>query len=126
MPSFGSIIMKRACSISARQTSSDSSYTRIIRLGTSVTRQTLLGAGTPQKITIIFTQSVNRLQTPVRCSLLDQPAKTELVKHIHHHDPKLMNVIVGVETVDHPSDAQLVAYARKYFNVADRMQPQKP
>jgi hypothetical protein len=31
-----------------------------------------------------------------------------------------------VETVDHPSDAQLVAYARKYFNVADRMQPQKP
>jgi len=24
-------------------------------------------------------------------------AKTELVKHIHHHDPQLMNVIVGVE-----------------------------
>jgi hypothetical protein len=36
-----------------------------------------------------------------------------------------MNVIVGVETVDHPSDAQVVAYARKYFNAADRMQPQK-
>lgn len=53
-------------------------------------------------------------------------AKAELVKHIHHHDPKLMNVIVGVETVDHPSDAQLVAYARKYFKVEDRMQPQKP
>jgi stalled ribosome rescue protein Dom34 len=53
-------------------------------------------------------------------------AKTELVKHIHHHDPKLMNVIVGVETVDHPSDAQLVAYARKYFNATDRMQPQMP
>src|ERR1700726_253189 len=50
-------------------------------------------------------------------------AKTELVKHIHHHDPKLMNVIVGVETVDHPGDAQLVAYARKYFNATDRMQP---
>ena len=33
-------------------------------------------------------------------------AKTELVKHIHNHDPKLINVIVGVETVDHPSDAQ--------------------
>jgi hypothetical protein len=49
-------------------------------------------------------------------------AKTELIKHIHHHDPKLMNVIVGVETVDHPSDAQLVAYARKYFKATDRMQ----
>ena len=52
-------------------------------------------------------------------------AKTELLKHIHHQDPKLMNVIVGVETVDHPSDAQLVAYARKYFKAADLMQPQK-
>jgi hypothetical protein len=51
-------------------------------------------------------------------------AKTELVKHIHHHDPKLMDVIVGVETVDHPSDAQLVAYAKRYFKSADRMHPQ--
>jgi hypothetical protein len=42
------------------------------------------------------------------------------------HDPKPMNVIIGVETVDHPSDAQLVANARKYFKATDRMQPQKP
>jgi hypothetical protein len=49
---------------------------------------------------------------------------TELVKHIHHHDPKLMSVIVGVETVDHPSDGQLVAFARKYFSAKDRLQPQ--
>jgi peptide subunit release factor 1 (eRF1) len=53
-------------------------------------------------------------------------AKTELVKHIHHHDPKLMSIIAGVETVDHPSDAQLVAHARKYLKASDRMQPQKP
>jgi hypothetical protein len=37
-----------------------------------------------------------------------------------------MKNIVGVETVDHPSDAALVAYARKYFTSADRMQPQIP
>jgi stalled ribosome rescue protein Dom34 len=53
-------------------------------------------------------------------------AKTELVNHIKHHDPKLMNIILGVETVDHPSDAQLVAHARKFFKPADRMQPQEP
>jgi stalled ribosome rescue protein Dom34 len=53
-------------------------------------------------------------------------AKTELVKHIHQHDPNRMAAIVGVETVDHPSDATLVAYARKYFKAADRMLPQKP
>ena len=52
-------------------------------------------------------------------------AKTELIKHIHHHHPKLMSAIVGVETVDHPSDGQRVAYARKYFKAKDLMQPQK-
>jgi stalled ribosome rescue protein Dom34 len=52
-------------------------------------------------------------------------AKTALVKHIHHHDPKLMDVIAGVETVDHPGDGALVAHARKYFAIADRMTPQK-
>jgi hypothetical protein len=51
-------------------------------------------------------------------------AKTELIKHIHKHDPKRMNVIIGVETVDHPSDAQLVAYARTYFQAKDQLQPQ--
>jgi len=50
-------------------------------------------------------------------------AKTELVKHIDRHDPKLMQIIAGVETVDHPSDAQLVAHARHYLAVSDRMQP---
>ena len=53
-------------------------------------------------------------------------AKTELVKHIRQHDPKLTKIIAGVETVDHPSDASLVAHARKYFKVEDRMRPQKP
>jgi len=52
-------------------------------------------------------------------------AKTELIKHIHHHDPQLMKAIVGVETVDHPSDGQLLAHARHYFKAEDRMLPQK-
>src|ERR1700736_5573212 len=50
-------------------------------------------------------------------------AKTELVEHIRVHDPQLTKLIVGVETVDHPSDAQLVAHARKYFMEADRERP---
>ncbi len=43
-------------------------------------------------------------------------AKTELVKHIHRHTPELIERIAAVETIDHPSDKQLVAYARKYFS----------
>ena len=48
-------------------------------------------------------------------------AKLNLVKHIHSHDQQMIDKVIGVETVDHPSDAQLVAYARKYFDAADRM-----
>jgi hypothetical protein len=36
-----------------------------------------------------------------------------------------MKIIVGIETVDHPSDAQLVAHARHYFKAEDLMLPQK-
>jgi hypothetical protein len=50
-------------------------------------------------------------------------AKTELVEYIHLHDPRLEKAIAGVEAVDHPSDAQLVAYARKYLTATDRMLP---
>jgi len=48
-------------------------------------------------------------------------AKLQLVKHIHAHDAALVPKLIGVETVDHPTDAQLVAYARKYFRAKDRM-----
>ena len=52
-------------------------------------------------------------------------AKNALVKHIEQHAPRLMEIIAGVETVDHPSDGQLVAFARHYFKAEDRMLPQK-
>jgi len=48
-------------------------------------------------------------------------AKLELVRHLHKHAHDLEPAVVGVETVDHPSDGQLLAYARKYFKAADRM-----
>jgi stalled ribosome rescue protein Dom34 len=48
-------------------------------------------------------------------------AKTELVKHIHRHEPRLMEHIAGVETVDHPSDKALVAQARAYFKTDQQM-----
>lgn len=48
-------------------------------------------------------------------------AKLQLIKHIQAHDPALMSRVIGVETVDHPTDGQVVAYARQYFRVKDRM-----
>jgi hypothetical protein len=52
-------------------------------------------------------------------------AKTELVKHISTHHPQLMKIIVGIESVDHPSDGELLAHARHYFKAEDLMLSQK-
>jgi stalled ribosome rescue protein Dom34 len=52
-------------------------------------------------------------------------AKHELFKHIQRHAPQLLPRIAAVETLDHPSDGELVAHARKYFRAEDRMAPQR-
>jgi stalled ribosome rescue protein Dom34 len=48
-------------------------------------------------------------------------AKLELIKHAHQHDAKIAEKIVGVETIDHPSDKEILAYARKFFYKVDQM-----
>jgi stalled ribosome rescue protein Dom34 len=48
-------------------------------------------------------------------------AKLEFIKHVHKHDHALAPKIVGVETVDHPTDGELLKYVRRYFRAADRM-----
>ena len=48
-------------------------------------------------------------------------AKLQLIKHIHAYGNDMADKVVGVETVDHPSDGQLIAFARKYFVAKDRM-----
>ncbi|WP_018149990.1 hypothetical protein [Leeia oryzae] len=48
-------------------------------------------------------------------------AKLELIKHVHTHDPAISDNILGVETVDHPSDPQVLAYAKKYFLKVDNL-----
>lgn len=51
-------------------------------------------------------------------------AKLELFKHIQHHDKNVVEKIVAVESSDHPSDGQILKYARQYFVAVDRMLPQ--
>jgi len=43
----------------------------------------------------------------------------QFVRYLREHDPALEAKVVGLETVDHPTDAQLVAYVKRYFHVAD-------
>jgi stalled ribosome rescue protein Dom34 len=44
-------------------------------------------------------------------------AKTELARYLREQHPKVGDRIVGVEAADHPSDGEIVAYAKKHFNL---------
>jgi hypothetical protein len=48
-------------------------------------------------------------------------AKVELETHMKQHAKDLAACVVGIEPVDHPSDGQLLAMARKYFHASDQM-----
>jgi hypothetical protein len=45
-------------------------------------------------------------------------AKTELAKYLRDKHPKTADRVVAVEAADHPSDPEIVAYARRYFKIA--------
>ncbi len=42
-------------------------------------------------------------------------AKLDFVRYVHAHDRVMQTKIVGVETLDHPTDHRLVEYVRHYF-----------
>ena len=48
-------------------------------------------------------------------------AKLALMKHMHKHDAAVADKVVGIESIDHPTDGQLLAYARHYFVKVDQM-----
>jgi len=56
--------------------------------------------------------------------LLLGPAQTkhEFAVYLGDKYPQLAKAIVAVESADHPSDAQVLSYARKHFPALDRMQ----
>ncbi len=47
--------------------------------------------------------------------------KTVLYKHLLERHPAVADKVVSVESSDHPTDGQLLAYARKFFVASDRM-----
>jgi len=56
--------------------------------------------------------------------LLIGPAQTkhEFAVYLRDKHPQLAKAIVAVENADHPTDAQVLGYARKHFPALDRMQ----
>jgi stalled ribosome rescue protein Dom34 len=75
-----------------------------------------------------FFQAVEKAIADVEEILIVGPgsAKLELIKHVHKHSRTLEPRIIGVETVDHPSDGQLRAFANTYFHAKDRLRGTVP
>ena len=48
-------------------------------------------------------------------------AKLEFIRYAEKHAHALAPKVVGVETVDHPTDGHLIAYAKTYFKRTDRL-----
>jgi len=52
--------------------------------------------------------------------------KKDLEKYLEGHGEELKKKLVGVEAMDHPTDGELLAHARKLFKAHDRMTPNDP
>jgi stalled ribosome rescue protein Dom34 len=46
-------------------------------------------------------------------------AKAQFLKYVEEHARALSSKVVGVETSDHPTDAQIVAHVRRHFRIPE-------
>lgn len=69
----------------------------------------------------VYLHAVGQAITDVGAVLVAGPAnaKLELMKHLGRHDPQLLEKVSGVQTVDHPTDGQLLDLARRHFRMSD-------
>lgn len=83
----------------------------------------IIGSGRSSE-NIAYFDEVAAALSSARAILIVGPAseKYEFQKHLIKAHPPIAKMIVAVETVDHPTDGQMLHYARKYFTHADRMQ----
>ena len=75
----------------------------------------------------VFFQKIANDLAHVRGFLVVGPAdaKTQFVKHLHRYDPRLIERLSAIESMDRLTDGEFMALSRKYFKRADRMiQPQ--
>jgi len=73
-----------------------------------------------------FLRHVAEALAPAGSILITGPAsaKTELASYLQRAHPELARRISGVAAVDHPTDGQLLALARTFFEKDDRMRSQ--
>jgi hypothetical protein len=80
------------------------------------------GSGHSPESTQYFNDIANALKGSLEILIVGPGnEKLALLKHMQKHQHDLAEKVVSVETVDHPTNGQLLAYARKYFVKADQL-----
>ena len=46
-------------------------------------------------------------------------AKNQFLRYVEEHARDLRHKVVGIETADHPTDAQVIAHVRKHFRIPE-------
>ncbi|MBV8634567.1 MAG: translational machinery protein [Burkholderiaceae bacterium] len=78
------------------------------------------GSGHAQEDTAFFDATIELVKdVPELLVVGPGMEKSIFVKYVAKTKPHMADKIVGVEAIDHPSDPQLLAYARKYFVKTD-------
>lgn len=70
-----------------------------------------------------YLERVTRALSTAGAILITGPssAKVELNSFIHRKHPDIGRLISAVETLDHPTDNELIAHGRAFFKADDRM-----
>jgi stalled ribosome rescue protein Dom34 len=73
-----------------------------------------------------FLRDVAESLAPAGAILITGPgsAKTELASYLRRAHPEISRRVSSVEAADHPTDGQLLAFARTFFDKDDRMHSQ--
>lgn len=87
-------------------------------------RAGVIGTGKAAMDTSFFDHIIDALRGTNEWLLVGPAqAKLELVRHVAKNMPWVHEKLVGVEAMDHPTDGELVAQARRAFKAIDRMRP---
>jgi stalled ribosome rescue protein Dom34 len=73
-----------------------------------------------------FFEDVAKAIADARAILIVGPAQEKdfFAKFLSQKHPTIRAHVEGVETADHPTDGELLDFARRYVKAADHMQPQ--
>jgi stalled ribosome rescue protein Dom34 len=80
------------------------------------------GKAHPEDAQIFFRKVARSLDDAEQILLVGpSTARVEFGSYLHQHDRPIEARVVASETVDHPTDPQLVAFAKKHFGISNRV-----